>query len=177
MDKQRLTVAGFINPPSKVPKKIEEWPLHVTVIPPIQINKDRLDAFNAVVQGHVDNYQSFRLWPYERDNFGPNKDVPVCKVASDGLFSLHNDILKDVTSSTEEDEPIANRFEFTSQFTGKNYNPHVSDKGMESLTPVPQEAIEQYVVLRGLYLVLYTNKGKVISKEYPCWERNAPKTR
>jgi hypothetical protein len=177
VEKQRLTVTGFVNPPSKLPKKIEEWPLHVTVIPPVQINHKRLDEFNNIVHSHVNNYQSFRLWPYARENFGPNADIPVCKVDSEGLYSLHNDIIKDVSSTKDGIEPIVNRFELTPQFTGKNYNPHISDKGLECIMPVSEEDINEYIVLKGLYLVLYTNKGKVITQEYPCWERHASKTR
>jgi hypothetical protein len=131
----------------KIGDTFTEWPLHLTILPQFHAHELNQDAFNVTVQKQVDVYHHLQIEGRDFAYFGPNNDIPVRKVHSDGLISLHNDLLDSVL-------PYVTDAEWASDYIGKDYSPHISDIGSRYFDE------GKIVIIRSLHLIARKKENK-----------------
>lgn len=143
-----MTVGSFVLVamvhPEQVPKSFRrrrlEWPLHVTLLPWFEV----LDAegFMHDLNRLVPQEQSFIAEVGEDALFGPNRDVPVSLIKNREPFAIMHYFLLTIL---EKHDGV---FSASSNWTKKDYTPHVTHHGDERLHPGESFRVNNVAVVK-----------------------------
>lgn len=99
---------------------VQDWPLHVTVLPPFLTDADP-DVITLAIAAAASAHHALTAVAGQEEFFGRRKDVPVTVVVpTDGLSRLHQDLIDAVRPfGAAPNEPA---------FTGAEFRPHVTIK-------------------------------------------------
>jgi 2'-5' RNA ligase len=100
---------------------VEEWPLHITVLPPFHTDADPAAVAAVIASVHVPDTPVIVTAGHD-EMFGRRENIPVTIINdSEALTLLHRDLIEAVRPlAAVPDEPA---------FTGREFRPHVTVKG------------------------------------------------
>lgn len=141
MNNPEYFLANIINPKIEDGSVVEKWPLHITVIPPFELNNiDEETIIDYVSEcgrklGVIKlGYGAIRsgVIPIEvgnTDMFGINNDIPVIKILdpSNKLHELHSTLLNNLGKIG------CNFINLDPMWSGDNYSPHATYKNNPAL--------------------------------------------
>ncbi len=113
--------------PVETGQEFSRMPPHMTVLTWFAIDRSQLDGLFPVIEKSVAEHgdEAKEASALERAMFGPNKDIPVCKMAVK-TEAIH----KSVFSWVE-----AHGGSFSSEDFARNWAPHITDEEGQALQP------------------------------------------
>lgn len=124
---RNVMVVAFVKQ-NPLPSAFRDWPLHITLIPPwIEMESKDIDEAQRLLQRIAQAYLPLEVTGVEEALFGASKNIPVTRVESEDLHSIHNKLLESFTSMQASDQ------HFNHMWVGDDYNPHVTHQGENTL--------------------------------------------
>lgn len=152
---EQFTLIGSLEPITSG-DTFNEWPLHVTVLPKMDIKLHDRNAFFNAIQTQANVYHHIRLVGEEAALYGPEHNIPVRLVHSDALITLHHDLLETLA-------PELRHAKVDPTYIGDNYSPYVTYVGERGIGK------GEVIAISALQLIAKKRNGlKRVAKAFLC---------